>query len=353
MLKVIRENGHWHVRGTFMGERVRRTTGLRATQQFKPNAERVRVQVERDIANNSFGNKRVHETFEDAAVEYMRWKKIEKRLDKRTESKINMFCEYWGNMPLPEIHNGMVASYITSHWTHLGPSSVKRYLNDFIAILNHADKRLTGFTAPKISRPFVDDVRTVHLEAEEATAVTDWMRKNREVFYPHFATMIDTGVRMKELVAIGPRCFSHNKQVTMIRKSHDSARTKTNARDVPMSEAMSEIAQATQGLPAHIPVYQGVNGPWENPASASAALNIELKAACKELGLPYKGTEAVRCHDLRHTFAYLCASNGADLGDIQYLMGHSDISQTMRYRGFVQSRARNCVNGMRAKSAVK
>ena len=352
MLKIIRDMGHWHVRGTFMGERVRRTTGLKSTKQFKPMAEKMRVKIERDIADNSFGKHRVSETWGDAAREYMLWKQVEGNLPKRTVAKLEMMSEYWEDIPLTEVDNGTVTAYIQSHWTRLSASSVKRYLNDFIAVLSHADGRIKGFNAPKIKRPYANDIRTVHLEQDEASELLDWFKENRPAFWPHFVAMVDTGVRISELVALQPRSFSHNKQVTMVRKSHDTARTKTQARDIPMTDDMLEVARRTQGMEVNLPVFRGITGVWHSPNSASGALNTELKAACRELGFPYQGEEAIRCHDLRHTFAYLCASNGADLGDLQYLLGHSDISMTMRYRGFIQSRARNAVANMRTVSAA-
>ena len=67
----------------------------------------------------------------------------------------------------------------------------------------------------------------------------------------------------------------------------------------------------------------------------SKKLNSILRALLRGIGV----SRNVRVHDLRHTFAYLLAQSGADLGDIQLLMGHKDISQTMRYRGWIRSRA--------------
>jgi integrase len=43
------------------------------------------------------------------------------------------------------------------------------------------------------------------------------------------------------------------------------------------------------------------------------------------------GIENFRCHDIRHTYAALCVSNGVDLYAVQRLLGHSDISMTQRY----------------------
>jgi integrase len=86
---------------------------------------------------------------------------------------------------------------------------------------------------------------------------------------------------------------------------------------------------------------------WTGSNSASATLNKVLRRGCEAIRffpICEEGEETnLRVHDLRHTFAYITAKAGADLGDLQYLMGHSDVSQTMRYRGFIQSRAKDFV----------
>jgi integrase len=43
------------------------------------------------------------------------------------------------------------------------------------------------------------------------------------------------------------------------------------------------------------------------------------------------GIRAIRFHDLRHTFGSRSAMAGVDLPTLKELMGHSDISTTMRY----------------------
>lgn len=52
-----------------------------------------------------------------------------------------------------------------------------------------------------------------------------------------------------------------------------------------------------------------------------------FKKALRETGLP----ESIRIHDLRHTFASWLALSGAPLQDIQALLGHRQITTTLRY----------------------
>jgi len=55
-------------------------------------------------------------------------------------------------------------------------------------------------------------------------------------------------------------------------------------------------------------------------------LRVPFEKACKAAGI-----ENLHIHDLRHTFASMAVSSGADLYAVQRLLGHSDISMTQRY----------------------
>ena len=112
---------------------------------------------------------------------------------------------------------------------------------------------------------------------------------------------------------------------------------------------MRELRDRFMGQNHDGPLYPAaLGGAWSNANGASATLNKVLNKGIKAIGVD--DDEGFRVHDLRHTFAYLTAKAGADLGDLQLLMGHSDISMTMRYRGFILSRARTYVSNLRVAS---
>ncbi len=67
-----------------------------------------------------------------------------------------------------------------------------------------------------------------------------------------------------------------------------------------------------------------------------------FKKALLKVGIP----ERIRVHDLRHTFASWLAIRGTPLQHIQQLLGHSQISTTLRYAHLLPGVLRNAVNSL-------
>lgn len=60
--------------------------------------------------------------------------------------------------------------------------------------------------------------------------------------------------------------------------------------------------------------------------------------ACRRAGI-----EGLRFHDLRHTFASRLVMNGVSIKAVQELLGHADITMTMRYAHLSQDHLRDAV----------
>jgi integrase len=132
-------------------------------------------------------------------------------------------------------------------------------------------------------------------------------------------------------------------------------KTKTNeARQIPIaddleelfkemrSELMRQIRKDAQFKPKYVFTNDGKR--IRDPRGVFAN---SLKLA---------GIVDFRFHDLRHTFASQVLLKGGSLKDIQELLGHKDISMTMRYAHLTQEHKRkavNLLNGLTTASVTK
>jgi integrase len=334
MLKVKREGRRLWITGTMLGQRVRRSTGL--TVGFERDAEVQRVGIEREIVEGRFG-KRAKKTggahdFGEAVKLYLQWRGMENKLSPQTERLARLYESLFEGKDVTTLTQEEIQRVVLHAFEGLQPGSVRRYLNTLNAILNHAAS-VWGVKVAVAKRPRADDERDVHWTGEEASAFLEWCRRKHAWAYPHFLVLVDCGVRLNELLQLHRRDFEGG--VLRVRR-RTLSNGKTEARTIPLTE---DVQRVVKKLAGRGPAFLSRHGePFWNANSASAFLGAVLKEGTAELGL-----REVRLHDLRHTFAYLVAQNGADLGDLQLLMGHSDVKMTMRYRGFVESRARAAV----------
>jgi integrase len=72
----------------------------------------------------------------------------------------------------------------------------------------------------------------------------------------------------------------------------------------------------------------------------SARLSKELQAWCRVAGVNKK----ITFHSSRHTFAVLQLSLGTPIFTVQKLLGHTDISSTMRYANIVDAAKEKAMN---------
>lgn len=340
-LKVKAQQGTFWIIGSLLGVRVRKSTRYPATQDYRAHADRMRVDLENEIVTGNYQKGQIKDTFGQVTDAYLAFREQENRTSRDLIRTAHMWKDEFGPRILSDITTSAVQHYVTTKMRHLKAGSVKRYLNVLIAILNYGKDTVEGYAGIKVIKPRVEDARDVHFSEREVNVFLTWLKENHEYAYPHFLTLIDTGARLNEMLALRIHHFDGG-HVQIRRRLERTG--KSDRRDIPLTNDMQEmIREYFDGWEYGKPLFCTQMGKeFASADSASAMLNKILKAASTELGIP-----PLRVHDLRHTFAYLTAKAGADLGDLQYLMGHRDIKMTMRYRGFIPSRASTYVANAR------
>ena len=135
------------------------------------------------------------------------------------------------------------------------------------------------------------------------------------------------------------------------------------ARQVPINNDLAEVfkrVRKTQG-PFLQEVKKGGEKPVryvftykageETPAKSMKRVDRSFKAALTRAGI-----ENFRFHDLRHTFASHFIMRGGNLKELQEILGHKDITMTMRYSHLSQEhkkKAVNLLNGLTSKNSTK
>ena len=346
--RLIKSNGYWWIDGRVMGERVRKSTRLPDTQPYKPMAEAMRAQIEHDMITGAAKKPKSATTFGDAQDGYLTLRTVEGRCNKDMLDAAARWRKDWEHIKLNEITTAALQSYVSTRWHNLEPGTVKRYLSAVSAVMGWAEENIKDFRRIKMPSIRVDDARDCHFDEGQAVDFLEWVKVEHPHYFPHFLTLIDTGVRSNELLNLTPSCFSDG--VVRVRKKPGVRKTKTLTRDIPMTADLQEFADTFKRKNAYDRFFwhNGATGrEWTSNIAFSTTLNRVLREGCEKIGATFEGGATLRVHDLRHTFAYLTAKAGADLGDLQYLMGHADLSMTMRYRGFIQSRARTYVTSAR------
>jgi integrase len=143
---------------------------------------------------------------------------------------------------------------------------------------------------------------------------------------------IYTGMRMGEIINL------EWENVDLNRRSVVLLKTKTkHPRSIPLCSKSYEILCRRRQLG-----NQQVNTVFLN----GNAWRIEQSKLGKQFrtALEQAGIKDLRFHDLRHTFGTRLAQKGADLFHISKLMGHQNISTTMRYLHHSEGSLANVVN---------
>jgi integrase/recombinase XerC len=170
----------------------------------------------------------------------------------------------------------------------------------------------------KLPRPLQEGQAINVLESADLLCKEDWIGQRDRAL---FTLLYGCGLRIDEALSLDIKDMPHDGKIRVTGKG-------SKQREVPVIDIVEQTLKAyldqcifptTQDRP----LFVGTRGGRLNQGVAQKA----MRALRSTLGLPETATP----HALRHSFATHLLQNGANLREIQELLGHSSLSTTQRY----------------------
>lgn len=311
-MAIYQRGNVWWIDYYFKGERLRepvsksRKEAMEALEARRGDIVRGRFEL---VAKD-----RRETTFEEFACEYLKHLKATRRWWKGEVSRMKSLVRHFGKMPLAEISPYDVEKYKEMRRKKVSGSGINREFALLKSMLNRASEwgfakmavnpvsKVGYFPERQVERILTDD-EAVRLVAACGPAVR-----------PVVITALNTGMRRGEILDLRWENVDFKRRFIRVERSKNG-----RSRKVPMnSQLAAELGRLREnGTPFVFTQRAG-----ERLKSIVTA----FQTACRHAGIGH-----VRFHDLRHCFATNLVMNGVDLVTVKEILGHSDISMTVRY----------------------
>ena len=166
---------------------------------------------------------------------------------------------------------------------------------------------------------------------QEQTALLNVLSSGRRTGYFAIALMIETGLRVGEVLALWwqdvqltrKRINVRNTVVRLANKKQsfvqDSVKSESSRRTIPLTPEAINILEEQYARRTNEWVFTNDDG----ERLSYEALRYQTRKACEEAGIEYRGE-----HVFRHTFATNCYHKGIDVKILSRLLGHADVNIT-------------------------
>lgn len=179
-----------------------------------------------------------------------------------------------------------------------------------------------------IKNPF-DHIRNLRVEKKTPDYYTKTELQSffdqdmKEEYRNAFTGFLNTGMRFEELANLTWADIDLKAKLIKVHSKGDF-RTKTfnSERSIPMNKTLHELLKELNKNPS-VYVFPAIDG---GKLKERCLLKI-----CKTVGKAAKITSRVYIHKFRHTFASHLVQKGVRIEEIQKLLGHSSINETMVY----------------------
>jgi integrase len=329
-IEIVAKDGMWHLTGTFMGVRVRRTTGLPAEKRLYAEAQKAKTFCETEIINGTYGPKQPTRTVLAAVNDYLN---LHHSKMKGGYLTIRDFAKKHGQMKMSAVTTALVQRYVEDKFSNNNQpgwrvkSSTLHTETAPLRRLFTMEYEAGYLKKPiKLALPPRGEGRSLFLTLEQATAVMD----NEPKFCaPIFTFLLTTGARFQEAIRLDWKDVDliKGEVVLMTYKGKDR---RPKHRRVPMPQRTIDALTALPHRSGHVFMNS-----WGRPykyKSGNSAVTHHWRILRKKLGCPN-----IALHDLRHTYASHLAMSGVDIRRLAELLGHENLNRTRQYAHLLPS----------------
>lgn len=251
---------------------------------------------------------------------------------------------YFGKLNLDQISAYKIEEFKSLKIkTTLSPKTINKMLSCLRKALNTAQDWGLLTNVPKIKLLRVPPQKFDYLKAEEANYLLD---NTTGIWHDIFLLALKTGLRFGEIIALSWDDVDFEHKLLTIRHSLvqgilDSPKS-NKIRYIPMTDTLITMLQRLPNQDDYV-FTLGNNKPMKQIYCIKNLMRI-----CKELKM-----RRITWHVFRHSFASQLANNGVSMRVIQELLGHSDITTTMRYAHLSPATLRESIRTLDNRKAIE
>lgn len=324
-MAIYQRGNNWYIDFTFKGQRIRESIG-----PSRKGAEKVIAKKKAEIAENKFLDVRKDPSpirFYDFAKEYLQWAKANKKLSsfQRDLCSLRVLNKEFEKKIIQEITTWQIEKYKVKRKEEVKPATLNREL----ALIKHLYAK--GIEWGRCKENPAKKVKLLRGEVKRVRFLTPEEIQNLlsscpDHLRPLITVAVHTGMRKGELLDLmwDQVNFEQGFITLLDTKNHER-------RDIPMNETVKTTLRAMDRQDEY--VFSGFYGRRFDRIKRS--FHDALKKSV---------IEDFRFHDLRHTFASNLVMAGEDLNTVRELLGHKDLTMTLRYAHLAPGKKSKAVN---------
>ena len=290
-------------------------------------------------------------------------------------ARLRKFVERWGDKPLSEINLKLLNDYITERKNNnIASSTINRELNIVRGMFRVAVEenviqynpfiKLRDLKTDRNPKPRYlkdeEEIRLINQLKKRQQEIfqnrengNEWRReRNYELMHdfsnyeyvnyllPLVLIALKTGMRRMELLSLKWQNVHLEVENLYIQIQGEDAKS-SQSRSIPLNKEAVVILNEWKRFCNDSPIESELVFP--NPVSGQQMTEI---GSAWNRALEKAKIHDFRFHDLRHTFASKLAMKGVDLYSISKLLGHADITMTLRYAHLSPGHLRSAIEGI-------